>query len=160
MRGMVQAGKLQTVGPFGVIAALAGAELGGRALAYWPDSALLWYLNLEVFRPLHYDVVALELQSFGDLAQLLCIAIPLLVLISLGMFANMRLALAIASNLSLVYSVLILYGIYFANTPIAERGVSLSSFWAPSCCLALAVLLCSLVSSAVSHRSYWREIFS
>ena len=41
-----------------MITAVACAEFGAHALAYWPSSSLLWYLNLEVFRPVQYSVVA------------------------------------------------------------------------------------------------------
>jgi hypothetical protein len=47
--------KLQLAGPIGVIAAVACAEVGAHALAYWPSSSLLWYVDLEVFRPFQYS---------------------------------------------------------------------------------------------------------
>ena len=50
--------KLQLAGPIGVIAAVACAECGAHALAYWPSSPVLWYVDLEVFRPLQYTFAA------------------------------------------------------------------------------------------------------
>ena len=96
---------------------------------------------------------------FGDLGQIACVVVPLLAFICIGLIANARLLLAIASNMSLVYSVLLLYGLYLANNPVADRGVKLSALLVPSFFLAAAVLLVSFFSSAASHRAYWRAIF-
>lgn len=158
--GMLNNEKLQLAGPMGVIVALAGAEFGAHALAYWPSSPLLWYLNLEVFRPVQYSFVAENGLALGELTRTLSVAVPLLALICTGLLARNRFPLALASNLSLLYSGFLLYGSYVANCPAAEAGVKLAALWAPSFLLAVAVLLAAFLSSAISHRSYWREIFS
>ena len=150
--------KLQLAGPVGVIITVACADVGARALAYWPSSPVLWYLNLEVFRPVQYTFVAEKGMIFGDPGQIACVVLPLLALICIGLIANVRLLLAIASNMSLVYSVLLLFGLYLANNPVTEKGVKLSALVVPSLFLAAAVLLASFLSSAVSHRAYWRAI--
>ena len=143
-----------------MITAVAAAEFGARALAYWPSSPLLWYLNLEVFRPVQYSVVAEKGLVLGDFAQILCVIVPLLALICIGLITKVRFPLALASNMSLLYSVLLLYGLYLANSPGAETGVKLSALWGPSLLLAGSVLLASFLSSATSHRAYWREFLS
>ena len=148
--------KLQLAGPLVVISAVTCAEFGAHALAYWPSSSLLWYLNLEVFRPVQYSIVAQN--GLGDFAQTLCVIVPLFALICIGLIAKIRFPLALASNISLVYSGLLLYGLYLANSPGA--GVKLSAMWGPSLLLAGSVLLASFLSSATSHRAYWRELFS
>jgi len=51
-----------------VISAVAFAEFGAHALAYWPSSPLLWYLNLEVFRPVQHSVVVEQGLVSGDFA--------------------------------------------------------------------------------------------
>lgn len=153
--------KLQLAGPVGVIVALACAEFGAHALAYWPSSPFLWYLDLEVFRAVQYTFIAENGHlAVGDLAQTLCVAGPLLALICIGLFTGARFPLAIASNMSLVYSALLLYGSYVAEGPVEGVGPKLSALWAPSFFLAVSVLLMAFVSSAVSHRAYWQEIFS
>lgn len=141
-----------------MITAVACAEFGAHALAYWPSSSLLWYLNLEVFRPLQYSVVAED--GLGDFAQTLCVIAPLLALICIGLITKIRFPLALASNMSLLYSGLLLYGLYLANRPAAGTGVKLSALLGPSLLLAGSVLLASFLSSVVSHRGYWRELFS
>jgi hypothetical protein len=153
--------KLQLAGPVGVVVALACAEFGAHALAYWPSSPLLWYLDLEVFRPVQYTFVTEnEHLVFGDLAQTFCVVAPLLALICMGLMTGARLPLAIASNVSLLYSILLLHGSYVADDPVAAGSGKLSVLWAPSFFLALSVLLMAFISSAAAHRAYWRDIFS
>jgi hypothetical protein len=151
--------KLELAGPVGVAMAIAGAEFGAYALAYWPSSSLLWYLNLEVFRPMQYSVVAEPAMVLGGLAQTLCVAVPLLGLMLAGIVTKSRLPLAIATSLSLIYSALLLYGALLANSPAVKVGVKLSALWVPSSFLAASILLASILSSAISHRAYWRELF-
>jgi hypothetical protein len=151
--------KLELAGPVGVAMVVAGAELGAHALAYWPSSPLLWYLNLEVFRPVQYSLVAERSVALGGLAQTLCVAAPLLGLTGIGLITKARLPLAVASSLSLVYSALLMYASFLANSPAEAMGVALSFLWVPSSLLAASVLLASLLSSAISHRTYWRELF-
>jgi hypothetical protein len=152
--------KLQLAGPVGVIAALACAETGAMALGYWPSSPLLWYLNLEVFRPVQYSFAPENALMLGDLARTLSVAAPLFALICVGLVARKRFPLALASDLSLLYSGFLLYGSYVANCPADESGVKLAALWAPSFLFAGLLLLAAFVSSAASHRAYWREIFS
>jgi hypothetical protein len=158
--GVLNNEKLQIAGPVGVIGAVACAQLGARALAYWPSSPLLWYLNLEVFRPVQYSFLAEKGLDLGDVAQTLTVAAPLFALICIGLITKIRFALALASNMSLLYSALLLYASYLANSPIVQMGAKLKALWAPSFFLAVSVLLVSFLSSAISHRTYWREIFS
>jgi len=153
--------KLQLAGPIGVIAAVGCAECGARALAYWPSSPLLWYVDLEVFRPLQYTfATANDRLAFGDLAQTLCVVTPLLALICIGLITRRNFPLALASNLSFVFSAALLYGSYVAERPTAGVLHDPSALWAPSFFLALSILLTAFLSSAISHRAYWREIFS
>jgi hypothetical protein len=152
--------KLQLAGPIGVIGAIACAQFGAYALAYWPSSPLLWYLNLEVFRPVQYSFVAEKAVALGDLAQTLCVGFPLLALVCIGLMTKLRLPLAIASNMSLLYSALLLYGSYWANCPVEETSLNLNMLFAPSVFFASSILLVSIFSSAISHRAYWRELIS
>jgi hypothetical protein len=150
--------KLQLAGPIGVIAAVACAECGAHALAYWPSSSLLWFVDLEVFRPLQYSFgAANERLAFGDLAQTLFVVTPLLALICVGLITGRRLPLALASNVSLLYSAVFLYGSYLANSPAADTGIAV--LLVPSFFLAVSILLAAFLSSAISHLGYWREIF-
>jgi hypothetical protein len=158
---MIDEKKLELAGPISVVAAIACAELGSRALASWPTSSALWYLNLEVFRSFEYSLngIAQRLMTDG-VAQASIVAVPLFVLVCISLIMKIRLASALASNLSLLYSGLLLLGAYVASNPVAAGSLSVSGFRTPSCLLAGAIVLVSLVSSTISHRSYWRTIFS
>ncbi len=151
---------LELVGPLGMIAAIVCAELGARALAEWPASSALWYLNLEVFRSFQYSFDSF---SFARLimadqrSQAAWIAVPLGTLICIGLAANLRLALALAANLSLIFSALLLYGAYLASNPVVQLQLNFSGLLSPACLAALVIMLMSFISSAVWHRSYWRE---
>jgi hypothetical protein len=97
-------------------------------LAYWPSSSLLWFVDLEVFRPLQYSFgAANERLAFGDLAQTLCVG-PLLALICIGLITGRRLPFALASNMSVLYSAALLYGSYMADSPAgALAGIRLDT---------------------------------
>jgi hypothetical protein len=160
--------RLQLLGPLCLIAAFAGAELSAHALGTWPASSFLWYANLELFRLFRETPDALGgmpwLNAFG-LAPPMAMALALSALISFGIVARNRLPLAIASNFSLIYSACTLYAGIAAGDPAAmggtgTGGIGLAALWSPSNALAMAVLLISILSSTVSHRGYWREIFS
>jgi hypothetical protein len=160
-RGMPGSEKLQLAGPIGVIAALACAECGSHALAYWPSSKFLWYVDLETFRPLQYSfAAAYERSAFGDLAQTFCVVAPLLALICLGLISGRRFPFALASNLSFVFSAALLYGSYMAERPAAGAMYDWSALRTPSVFLALSILLTAFLSSIISHWAYWREILS
>jgi hypothetical protein len=147
------------VGPLLVVGVVAGAQCGAYALDTWPQSPLLWYLNLEVFRFVQYSFfIGADLDPTG-LSQAFGVVTALLALICAGSVSKMRLPLAIASNLSFLYSVVLFYGFYAANNPALAVGMDLNTLWAPSFALVLVVLLGAVVSSVSAHRAYWREIF-
>jgi hypothetical protein len=153
--------RLQLAGPVCLITALACAELSARALAYWPTSSFVWYVNLELFRSFRDTPDALAGMPWPNgvgFAQ--PIAFALAALICLGVVAKNRLPLAIASNFGLIYSACILYGSFVASDPAAMSGMRLAALCTPSGALAMAVLLASILSSTISHRNYWREVFS
>lgn len=145
------------VGPLLVVGVVASAQCGAYALNTWPQSALLWYLNLEVFRPVQYSFfIGADLDPTG-LSQAFAVMTALLALICTGSVGKMRLPLAIASNLSFLYSVVLFYGFCAANN--RALAIDLNMLWAPSFALVLVVLLAAVVSFVSAHRAYWREIF-
>ena len=156
---MRNAEKLLLIGPSAIIGLILSAQLCARALAEWPTSGLLWYLNLQVFRPLRYGI---DLLPGGDgLAQSTWIAAPLLALIGAGLLLKSRLAIAIAAHLGAVYSALILYCSGLTSAPVSTLApAAWPEVWVDPSLLTAAILLLSLMSSAIAHREYWREIFS
>ena len=156
---MLDNDRLQIAGPISIICAIVSAELGAFALGNWPTSPFLWYLNLELFRPFQYSFNGIGVEQWlGTFNLTVLIAISLFILVCAGLVLKTRMPLAIASNLSLIYSFCLLYGSYAASqTP--PLGFKLSAMWSPAALLAITVLLISFLSSTVSHRSYLREIF-
>jgi hypothetical protein len=144
---------LQFIGPLSLIAALLGAEVSARALGEWPSSTVLWYLNLEVFRPFQsaidnagpMDWLGIEVVTPAIVAS-----VTFVVLIGAGCIIQRRLLLAIASNFSLLCAALLYCGIV-ANEHGWMHSTSASVF-------AATVLLITLLSSIVSHRIYWQAI--
>jgi hypothetical protein len=145
------------VGPLAVIAVVASAQCGAYALSLWPRSVLLWYLNLEVFRPVQYSLFAsVDPTGMGPF----CIVIVLSLLVGAGSVGKSRLPLAIASNLSFLYSIALLCGSCVANNPALAVNIKFNALWGPSFFLVAVVMLAAFVSSASAHRAYWREIFA
>jgi len=156
---MRNAEKLLLVGPSAIIGLILSAQLCARALAEWPSSSLLWYLNLQVFRPLRYGI---DLLPGGDgLAQSTWIIIPLVALVGMALLLKSRLPLAIAAHLGAVYSALILYCSGRTSAPVSTLSpAAWPEVWVDPSLLTAAILLLSLMSSAIAHREYWREIFA
>jgi len=156
---MRNAEKLLLAGPSAIIAMILSAQLCAHALAAWPSSSLLWYLNLQVFRPLRYGI---DLLPGGDgLTQSIWIAAPLLALIGIGLLFKSRLPLALAAHLGAVYSALILYCSGLTSAPVSTLALAAwPEVWVDPNLLTAAIVLLSLMSCAISHREYWREIFA
>lgn len=153
---MLRDKSLQLAGPICVVSTIWCAELAAHALAIWPTSSILWYLNLEVFQSFRYSIDSFGSGRFGNelgLIQSLWLPIGLTCLVASGLVARIKLPLAIASNLSLIYSGVLLYG------GLAANHMQPSDISKPTCFLAAAVLVISLLSSTISHRGYWRELF-
>ncbi len=88
---------LELAGPITMIATVVCAEAGARALADWPSSSVLWYLNLDVFRSFQYSFATFGFAyrlSADQFAQPLWIGAPLLGLVCLGLGMQLRLACA------------------------------------------------------------------
>lgn len=160
---MLENEKLQLAGPIALIAAIMCAELAAHALASWPASSFLWYLNLVLFRSFRHSldgIAGLQWLDAIGLAQPVWIAFALAVLVCLGLVAKIRLSLAMASNFSLIYSACLLYSSLATNDFGKTIGVRLIDLSTPSIAPAAAILIASLFSSTISHRRYWHEIFS
>jgi hypothetical protein len=112
-----------------------------------------------VLRPVQYSFFIGEGVDATGTTQAFCLALGLLALICIGSVGKIRLPLAIASNLSFLYSAVLFYGFYAANNPALAATVKLSALLDPSFVIVIAVVLSSFVSAASAHRAYWREIF-
>jgi len=151
---MCRFAKLQFVGPCVLFVVTLTAECAAFALAAAPSSEALWYLNLQLFglfQSTHY-----VLNAYVDIAyfQLLCIALPLFVVASYGLFRKRPLALAIASNLSCVYAAFLLYTAFTSSALSAASLDSVTVSTTPVFLTGFVLFGCSLLSLMVSHISY------
>jgi hypothetical protein len=148
--------RLQILGPLAVFFASAGAESAAYALAVDPSSETLWYVNLGlfgVFRQSHY-VLSDHASMPG--AQLVLIALAIFATAVFALIRERRLALAIASNLSLLYAAFLAFSWYrivrlpFLQVSSAPVAIPIG----PTLCTLSIVLGCALLSFFVSHLLY------
>ena len=159
MRGLT---RLQLLGPLVLLFAVGAAEAASHALASDPTSALLWYLNLELFSIFRKSGAFLDYQGSAPFAQLLLVAF-LAVLALIGFIRRRALPVAIASNLSFVYAGFLLYSWHYWNNLGQVRAASLAPVQVPTgstLYLFVSLLLASFVSFAASHYSYLRLLRS
>jgi hypothetical protein len=81
-------------------------------------------------------------------------------LIFAGLMMRNRLPFGIASNLSLIYSATLLYSSIVEYGTTSGIRMNLSGLATPAGVLAAMMLALSVWSTAISHRSYWRDIFA
>ena len=117
---------LQLAGPVALLLAVAAADSASWALSQSPSSALLWYLNLEVFSLFRRSRWILSDVGSLPFAQLLLIAGPLAFVALLGMILRRNLLVAVASNLSLVYAAFLLCSWYAWTSYGTVSSASLS----------------------------------
>src|SRR5438093_11032348 len=115
--------RLQLIGPLVLLFAVGAAEAASHALASDPTSALLWYLNLELFSIFRKSGAFLDYQGSAPFAQLLLVAF-LAVLALIGFIRRRALPVAIASNLSFVYAGFLLYSWHYWNNLGQVRAAS------------------------------------
>ena len=152
---------LQLAGPICLLLTVAAADGASWALSQAPASALLWYLNLEVFSAFRRSRwLLLDLGSL-PFAQLLLIAGPLGLIALLGIALRRNLLVAIASNLSLVYATFVLFSWYAWSSHGTVSIASLSVVQVPtggSFYLFLVLLAASVASFSASHLFYIRAL--
>jgi hypothetical protein len=159
MKGLA---RLQLIGPFVLVCAVGAAEAASHALASDPSSALLWYLNLEVFSIFRKSGAFLDQYGSVPFAQILFVGF-LAVLVVIGLVRQSVLPVAIASNLSLVYAGFLLYSWHHWNSLGQFRAASLTPVQVPvgsTLYLFVSLLLTSFVSFAASHYFYLRLLRS
>jgi hypothetical protein len=146
------------MGPIVVFLVLLVAETAAAALAHWPSSEILWYLNLEVFGFVQQNQYFLGQLTIAYAQLLLAGAILAMALI--GYMGRLRLFVAVPSNLSFLFVGATIYCNCFVGR---ERIRAASLDFAvvasqPSSYLLLCLLLVSAVSFVISHVMYWRLI--
>lgn len=150
--------RLQFIGPVAVFCVVLCAEAAALGLSLVPTSTFLWRVNLEafdVFQQSHYVLAAIIGLPFSQFF----IALTLFVMAIYGLQTGRELPLAIASNLTLIYTAfLILIRISSQSQPLTASLVDVTMPIDPANCLALMLVAVSLISAAISHVYYLRRI--
>jgi hypothetical protein len=148
--------RLQLIGPLILLCVVAAAETLAYALADFPSSALLWYLNLEVFSIFRKSRVVLSSYINLPFALLLIIS-PLAFLAMAGIALRRNLLIAISSNLAVGCAAFLFFNWHHWNSLARVRTASLAAVQMPTgndLCLFALLLLGCLVSFVASHCFY------
>jgi hypothetical protein len=156
---MIRLAKLQLAGPLALFGAILAAEAAAWALAYTPASELLWYFNLKWFAAFQRSHGMISAYISVDYAQLLAVALPLLIMALFGYASGRQLPLAVASNLSFVYASFLAYAwCDLANAPETAAITSIDLPTGPDRYLFMVLIGASLVSFVISHLLYLRSV--
>src|SRR3954454_11181112 len=96
--------KLQFLGPCALFAATLCAELAARALQYFPNSELLWFVNLQMFNIFQPSDALLSYLVPIDGFQLFGLALPIFLYACFALAAKSRPMFTVATHLSAVYA--------------------------------------------------------
>jgi hypothetical protein len=153
--------KLQFLGPALVFLAVLMAEGAAFGLAHMPTSEILWRANLEFFRVFQNSHYLLFPVIEVPYAQLWIIAAPIFAVATYGLVSGRQIALAIASNLSFIYTAfLICSEISFQAPPMAASLTEVALPVGQGIYLPLVLAGVGLVSFSVSHCCYIWRIFA
>jgi hypothetical protein len=121
---MQKLAQLQLTGPLVLFAALLVAETAAYALAQYPSSAFLWYLNLDVFGLFRKSRLLMGEWGTIPFAQL-ALAAPFALMATLALVWRRRFLTALASTLSFVYAAFLGYAWAIWNFPLQAPQASL-----------------------------------
>ena len=162
---MERSAKLQFIGPAALFLTVLAGEGAAYALQLSPSAPHLWFINLAVFGMLQRSYYVLGAVLDVAYFQLLYVAMPLFGLACYGLIFRRPLALAIASNLTLVCACFLLF-CWCAYEPAlqalsARQEAALTIIalpMQPDFYVCIALLGFSLVSVVISHIVYLRDV--
>ena len=162
---MTRITKLQLVGPIALFAIVLSAEGAAWALAQFPASEILWFINLRLFGLFQICYYLVSNKVTIPYLQFF-VAFAMLVLALTGFALKYRLLLNIASNLSFLCVCFIGYAWSLIGSPaeaasLVEQSYAATTLTLPSgsdLCLFVILIGATLPSFAASHLSYFREV--
>lgn len=157
---MMRLAKLQFLGPLMVLVAVAMAEAAAFALAQFPTSETLWYLNLRVF-PVFQTSYGFLCSSWGlAYAQFYLIALPPFAIAVIGLLARRRFLLALANHLSFAYAGFLVYcGAISETQPATASLIGIAVPTSPNVALLVILTGACLISFLISQSQYVIEFF-
>ena len=152
---MIRLARLQIFGPLVAVLIVGAAEAAAFALAHFPTSEALWYVNLKIFQVFEQSALRLQPPLNLPYAQFFIITLPLFALALYGLFTKRLFPLALASNLSFIYAGYVFY--CFLNSQPHSLTASLSDIALTNrsnIYLPLFLSGASLFSFLVAHYQY------
>jgi hypothetical protein len=153
---MTRFARLQFFGPVALLLTVGASEGAAYALARYPASETLWYVNLKVFEVFQTSYYFVSQLVDIPYSQFFLIALPLFAFATYGLVAKRQFPLAVASNLSFVYAAFLLYcsGVISPSHAFTASltGISVetgSKVWLP-----VVLAGAALISFLVSHFQY------
>ena len=147
--------KLQVLGPAAVLLTVGAAEATALALAHFPTSEGLWYINLKVFQVFQESAFTLPPPLDFSYSQFFLIALPLFAIAIHGHLTKRLFPLALASHLSFIYAGFVFY-CFVGSQPHPSTASLANVAFAnrPNIYLPLFLGGASLISFLVSHYRY------
>jgi hypothetical protein len=147
--------KLQLLGPAAVFLTVGAAEAAALALGRFPTSETLWFINLKVFQVFQESAFTLPPPLDFSYLQFFLIAVPLFAIAICGLLAKRLFPLALASQLSFIYSGFIFYS-FVSSRPHSLTASLTSVAFAnrPNIYLPLFLGGAALISFLISHYHY------
>lgn len=158
---MSRLARLQFLGPVAVLLTVGAAEAAAFALARFPASETLWYVNLNIFQVLQESAFTLPAPLDLPYSQFFLIALPLFAIATYGLLNKRSFALALASHLSFIYASFVFYCL--ASNQIHPLTASIASFAvtnSQNIYLPLFLVGASLISFLISHYQYLLTFFN
>src|SRR3954447_13809883 len=151
--------KLQFLGPCALFAATVCAELAARALQYFPNSGLLWFVNLRMFGIFQRSDALLSYLVPIDGFQLFGLALPIFMFACFGFAAKSRPMFTIATHLSAVYAgfLVLSWQVGVPTTTQASLGPIVVPPGPGLFVMATIVGTC-LLSFAITHLLYFQAV--
>ena len=147
--------KLQFLGPVAVFLAVSAAEAAALALAHFPTSEKLWYVNLKIFQVFQNSAFTLQQPLDLPYSQFFLIALPLFAIATHGLLTNRRFVLALASHLSFIYAGFVFYSFVSSQpNPLSASLAGIAFVNCPNIYMPLFLIGASLTSFLLSHYDY------
>jgi hypothetical protein len=154
---MFLSAKFEIIGPATLFILVLTAESAAYALALYPSSPTLWYINLEVFNVFQESHYLLSSYISISYFQLVFVGLPLFITGCCGLIFKQQLALATASSLSLIFvcfiwcTWLVSHHSLYQSLTFPYRSMDARTL------LGGVLLITNLLSCVISHMSFLRS---
>lgn len=157
---MIRLAKIQVLGPLVVLLAVGAAEGSAFALAKFPTSETLWYLNLKIFAAFQTSYYSLSWALDLPYGQFFLMALIPFAVAIIGLVLNHRFLLALGSHLGFVAAgFLVNCGVSGTPGALTASLVGVAVPTGPHVLVPLMLAAACLVSLLVSQSQYIIRFF-